>query len=232
MTRDLVSLSGLVVAGGLAGALALRGSAMDPNAVTQGAHGLGLTPERVVMAVDQVAQGGQMFLRLAGEPELCLARLQAEAQLEDTIAALVVARASLATNPTSASLKAAAAARSAEASAAQASIDQLSAELRGVVQDGLSSASVTRLKRLSSNAARPVPASFGVVDRTPKLWRKVEQALVAEARAARTGSGAPFEVGSLLAATRADSEVVAAEARMSAGLLSVQSAFAAASGPG
>lgn len=232
MTKALLLLLGLLVASGVSGMLALRTSALNPGAVSEAAHALGLSPERIAVAVDQVAQGGQVLQRLQDERELCLALRQAGEQVEAAVAQVVSARATLESDPTNEALQAAFSARLVAASAAQASVDQIATELRAVISEGIPPAVVTRLALSGDAAARRVPASFSILDRTPKQWRKLEQALVAEARAARVGATLVPDAVLMLATTRADSGVVAAEARLSEGLASLQVALASLAGPG
>lgn len=232
MNHAVLVISASFAAIGASGIYALRTSSMNPGDAVQAAHMLRLGPERIALAVDQVVHGEQMLQRLLGEPELCLSLRQADAQLEGAVAQLAIAEAALASDPTDETLRGELASRSAAVAAAEASIDQVSAELRIVIHQGLAPAVVGRLEHAGNNAARRIPGAFSVLTRTPKQWLKLEQALVSEVRAARAGAAAAPGVVSLLATTRADPDVVAAEARLSNGLASMQAALTALGGPG
>jgi hypothetical protein len=77
-----------------------------------------------------------------------------------------------------------------------------------------------------ASAGRKVPPEFRATERTRTDWRRVERALIAEARADRLGEELDQEHAQVLAEIRSRSEVVAAAARLAqSDLESIQSVF-------
>jgi hypothetical protein len=70
-----------------------------------------------------------------------------------------------------------------------------------------------------------VPAEFRVLERTPEQWRFVEGALRAERRAERLQQPFEGEQVTMLAAMRADLDVIAADLRLNQHLANVQNAL-------
>jgi len=82
-----------------------------------------------------------------------------------------------------------------------------------------------KLEAWKASSGRRVPASFRVASRTEAQWHAIELALIAEQRATQLGRELNPEQQQLLAAVRAEAEVVAAGQALTLHLASMEQAF-------
>jgi len=92
---------------------------------------------------------------------------------------------------------------------------------------GLTSEAKARLAAITAASLHSVPTSFMVLTRTPEEWTTIEEALRAEARATRMEMTLAESHASLLAGTRADAGVIAAQASLTSNLAAIAAVVAA-----
>lgn len=189
-----------------------------------------IAPEAIAASGLQ-AFGDEIVQNLTGADGEYLAIAQLRAQLTEATHTLTQMSQVLARDPSDVEARQQYAAAQSQIANLRAEITTARQTLFMLVTTTLSTEDRQKLEIFRLSTGRVVSPAFRVKSRTDAQWLDIERALIAERRAQRLGQPVPSAAQSLLAAVRAEPEVVQAQANLELHFADVQAAFAVAVSP-